>query len=239
MKTSVYLLALASFCAVSHGHGQGTLIAGHFGDADPTTEGFTLLRSGNPSLAPVVDDLGVKAWSIGLDTGADIGQYSQLLGDREQTALGSGWILSLTLRIVEPFGTPTFGIFAGVNAAFRFGAQSDGDPILRVGNSEYTLEGAGPGYHNYQLRYDPGLGVGSLWTDGTLLTTDIAVWPGAPTELAWGGAQHPPGSACAHWNEVSLRAIPEPSTPALLVIGGALLVAVRRRRTGAKPASRQ
>jgi hypothetical protein len=237
MKLPIYV-TLAITLAVTLCHGQGTLITGHFGAADPTTEGFTLLRSGNPSLAPVTDDFGLNAWSIGLDTDADIGRYSRLLSSQEQAALAAGWTLSLTLRVLEPFGLPTVGVFASLQTGTQsfplvfLGAQPDGDPILRVGNAQYTLEGAGAGYHNYQLTYDAQIGSAGLWVDGALLATGITGSPNPTAQFSWGGGQHP-GSAYANWNEVSLWAIPEPSALALLTLGGGGWLAVRGwRRNG-------
>jgi len=215
--------ALLLFCVPTLCSGEGILIFGHFGATDPTSEGFTLLQSGRPALAPVTNDLGLAAWHIGLDTAADIGQYTRNLTTEEQVAIEAGWILTMTLRIVEPFDTPTFGTFAGYPAVL-FGAQSDGDPILQVGISEYVLEDAGSGYHTYQLRYDADLGLANLWADGVLLDTEIAVPPNPSASFGWGGGQHPPGSAYANWNEVSLWAIPEPSSLALLGLGGLWLV---------------
>ncbi|MEI9962521.1 MAG: hypothetical protein WDM76_15800 [Limisphaerales bacterium] len=61
MKISI--IAFISFCISLVCYGQGTPVAGHFGTADPTTEGFSLLKAGNVSLTPVTGDLGFNAWS--------------------------------------------------------------------------------------------------------------------------------------------------------------------------------
>ncbi len=239
-RTSTISLAAALLVAATDQlHSQGTLLFQHFGATDPTSEGFTLIRNGNPSLAPVTNDLGLDSWAIRLNTDADIGLYDRILSAQEQAALTGGWILSLTLRVVAPFDAPTVGIFASLSTgtdAFPlifFGAQPDGDPILRVGNAQYALEGSGSGYHHYQFRYDAGVGRASLWVDGDLLATDIAGSPYAGARFSWGGGQHPPGSAYANWNEVSLWAVPEPSSLALCICGGAFWLAARyRRRNG-------
>jgi hypothetical protein len=80
-----------------------------------------------------------------------------------------------------------------------------------------------------QLMYDAGVGWASLWADGNLLALDAAGTSIPVTSLEWGGGQHPPGSAYANRNEVSLWAIPEPSSVALLGVGS-LLFAARLRR---------
>lgn len=229
MKLPMHVFAMALLYAAIDCRGQGTLIFGHFASVDPTTEGFTLLRSGNPTLAPVMNDFGQNAWSIGLNTDADIGQYSRILSVQEQAALAPGWVLSLTLRVAEPFGSPSVGIFASLQTGaitfplVSFGAQPDGDPMIRVGNLEYALDGAGSGYHNYQLKYDAGFGLASLRVDGSLLATNIAGSPNPTALFAWGGGQHPQGSTSANWSEVSLWAIPEPSPLILLGCGAVLL----------------
>lgn len=117
----------------------------------------------------------------------------------------------------------------------RFGAQSDGDPALRLQATTYFLEGAGSAYHTYQLRNDVLTGVTSFWVDGTQFLSEVAVSPDPfnTFSFAWGGGQRPGGSAYANWSEASLSVIPEPSTLVLLSLGG-LVLAVTHFRVTAK-----
>ena len=178
-----------------------------------------------------MNDQGLKAWSIGV--GPDDGvSYYRALTAQQTAALASGWALSLTLRVVAPFSQPTGAIYAKLQTGtenfpnLEFGAGSGGDPIVRVGSIDYVLEGAGSGYHSYQLKYDGDAGLASLWVDEVLLATDIAEVPSRIGQFSWGGGQRPSGSGYANWNEVSLTAmaVPEPGTSTLLTIGGALLL---------------
>lgn len=239
MKTPIFLSAILVFCAASWSYGQGTLLAGHFGANNPATEGFTLSSGGTPSLSPVTD-LGRDAWSIGLNADVDLAGYVRNFNPQEQLLLSSGgWVLSLSLRILEPFAAPNggrFSIFYVGNQFFllTFGAQSDGDPVVRIAGTSYVLDGAGDGYHNYQLRNSAITGVTSFWVDGNQFLTEIAGSsnPFNTFSLAWGGGQRPGGSAYANWNEASLSVIPEPSSLLLLSLGGLGLVAVRARARG-------
>jgi hypothetical protein len=240
MKNDVFLLIVAIQVATGGSvHGQGTLIAQHRGAADPTNEGFTLLRGGNPSLTPVMGDLGLNAWSVNLNSQGDIAVYSKTLTAQQQAdAAASGWILSLTLRVLQPFNSPNYGIagdfYTGTKYfSLLFGAESDGDPIVRVGGIEYDLDGAGSGYHTYQLRYDAGTGLASLWVDGSHLANTAGSLNPSTALFRWGCGQNPVGIINANWNEVSLTIVPEPSTLALVGLGGFFFVVhlLRRRRS--------
>ena len=227
------------FSAARWSYGQGTLLAGHFGTNNPTTEGYTLSSGGTPSLSPVTD-LGMDAWSIGLNTDVDLAGYEKQFNAQEQMLLGSGgWELSLTLRILEPFRARNGGTFAifytGTQYFFlTFGAQSDGDPALRLQGISYFLDEVGSAYHTYQLRNDAASGITSFWVDGAQFLSEVAgtTHPNAAS-FAWGGGQRPGGSTYANWSEASLSVIPEPSSILLLSLGG-LVLAASHTRTRAK-----
>ncbi|MEI9962517.1 MAG: PEP-CTERM sorting domain-containing protein [Limisphaerales bacterium] len=229
MKISI--IAFISFCVSSVCYGQGTLIAGHFGSANPTTEGFSLLQVGNISLVPATSDLGFNAWSITASSPDDIGQYKQSLS----SLLSANWVLSLTLRIGQPVNPGGSGIFASLVTGteyflLNFGASANGDPVIQAGSSQYNLNGIGDGYHNYQLMYDGNTDLASLWVDGTEWLTSIQ-GSANPTSasLAWGEGQHgASGSIYANWNEVALYTVPEPSPLSLIFLGSGILIYVRR-----------
>ena len=241
MKTVKIILLLAAVLIrflTTPAYSQGLPLFLHSGGVDPTTEGFTLLRLGNPTLNPVIGDLGLNAWSIHQGSLSDIAQYSQTLTTQEQGDAANGWIFSLTVRALPPFRQPSFGTFGSFSDGAKtysllLGAQPSGDPLVQFGNVQYSLTGGGSGYHNYQLRYQPVIGSASLWIDGTEKLTGLT---GASTssgvKFLWGGGQNPYGTLAANWNEASFTIIPEPSTLALLGLGGWFLAAslIRRRR---------
>lgn len=156
MKKLGLILQLVAAIGTANLAGQGTIAIQHLGAVDPTTEGFSLLRFGNPSLTAATNDQGRAAWLIGVQS-VDIAQYSYSLRPEQTAALANGWILSATLRVLPPFGPPTPArsiLFYPLSGRIGFGIGStvDGDPIIGIGLTNYVLFGLGPGYHNYKLR---------------------------------------------------------------------------------------
>jgi hypothetical protein len=227
-------LILPSLLSVA-GYGQGIVAFRHTGAANPTTEGFTLLQGGNPTLAPVVGDAGYDAWSIHLGSLSDIAQYSAPLTALQQAQASDGWVMSLSLRILPQFNDAGFGIFGSFATgtkifSLQLGALPSGDPIVRVGNTRLTLNGAGSSYHNYQLRYDRGQDTASLWIDGAELLTGISgATVGGTPAFSWGGGQNGYGNLGANWSEAAFTIVPEPTALALGLCGWGLWLAARRR----------
>lgn len=234
-KSICLALAVLIRIATLPAHSQPAIICQHSGFTDPTAEGFSVLTSGSPSLTPVMADLGHNAWGIGLNSGADIAQYSRSLTPQEKAEAGAnGWIMSLTLRIVPPFSSPTYGMFAqfsmgGKSIAVLFGAENTGDPVVRLGGTYYTVTGGDSGYHNYELMYSPQTEIASLWVDGSYLAETAGSQTLDTAKFSWGGGQHPPGSAYANWSDVSLSIIPEPNSASLLWLGALLSIFLHRR----------
>lgn len=225
--------------------GQGTLIARHLGANDPATEGFSLSRTPGASLAPVAGGPAGGAWSIGLSSLSEAALYSRVLTPQEQGLMSSvGWTLSLTLQVIPPYNSSIFGMFAEIFTGSQhflidFGATSTGDPRVGVNLSpaypEVTLTGAGPGYHNYQLRFDAATQDASLWVDGAERIDRITdPYSLGQRSVTWGGGQRGSPIINANWSEVTLSIVPEPSGVSLLMCGGLLLFWCRaRRRPGA------
>lgn len=213
--------------------GQGTFIAHHLGSADPVTEGFSLSSSPGASLSPISGGPAGGAWAIHLAALQDIASYSLALTPQQQAQmLSAGWTLSLTLRVDPPYNASPVGIFAGLITGsqeflINIGANSAGDPVVEVNAPvfpAYTLTGAGPGYHNYQLRFDAAAQNASLWVDGTQRVGGFTgPYPLPQGSLAWGGSQRGHPTINADWSEVSLSIVPEPSAGSLLLCGGVLI----------------
>ena len=237
MKLHPILFGLALFLTASQlAAGQGTFIVGHSGSANPTNEGFSLLSSGSPSLAPIMNDLGYNAWSITNRSGADIAEYYQTLTPQQAAELSADWTLSLTLRVGGPIDPAHSGILADFHTGSEyfllyFGSLSNGDPAVNFQSTQYVLNGAGSGYHNYELKYDTATELATLWSDGSPWVTGIqgAASPNSAS-LYWGiGQRNSSSSYYANWNEVELLAVPEPSSAVVLLIGGGVLFYVRRK----------
>ena len=114
------------------------------------------------------------------------------------------------------------------------------DPIVRFGDTRYTLNGGGSGYHNYQLRYDGGVGLATLWIDGTERLTGLtATIGGGPQNFSWGGGQNPYGTLAANWSEASFTIVPEPSSLVLLGLGGSFLFTRLARKSRSRALSQR
>jgi len=236
MKTHTNLIALGVVIVVflaDSVFSQGSLIFQHSGASDPTIEGFSF--SGTGAVGPVVGDFGVDAWS----TAGGIAYYSRGLTPQEQAIVGANdWALSISLRMVDAAGPngSTFIRFATGTEEFAlgFGLMPNGDPLVRSygAGTTYVLAGAGPGYHSYLLKYQSLLGTASLWVDNVERLSNISAFgPSSVAFFRWGAGQSP-DYATANWNLVSLKVVPEPSSVALSICAGLLLIAhaTRRRR---------
>jgi hypothetical protein len=242
MKTIKLSLLATIFIAVGVGPtcGQGVTIFQHSGDNNPLNEGFLLASYGNPQLSPVINDLGVNAWSVRM-TGSDAAQYSQT-ATAQQTALidASSWDLSITLRILTAPTTPSQGILVDFETGTErfgilFGEESNDDPLVQVGGSSlspvFVLNGAGSTYNNYQLIYDSTTDTAELWINGVEEISDVVSGPNITSfaSLSWSDYQHL-NSMDANWSLVSLQIVPEPSPSWLFLLGSGILIYVCRNR---------
>jgi hypothetical protein len=229
MKTrkKVLLFGVILFMAmVVQVFGQEALLFQHSGANNPTSEGFT---GPNPStsIGPVTGDLGMNAWKTAVSNNVIIYNYS-LTSQQLSELTGSDCIMSLTLRVTQSdlFGN-TYASFVVNSEAFqlRFGAETNGDPIVFFGSSLaplLVLNGTGSTYNNYQLRYGAATDTASLWVNGIEQISSIngptGYGPGGG--VFWGESQAGPSGA--NWNLVSLS-VPEPSSMALILLGGGVL----------------
>jgi hypothetical protein len=182
-----------------------------------------------------MNDLGYNAWSI-TNHGMDIAEYYQTMTPQQAAGLAADWTLSLNLRvggIVDPGKSGILAdLFTGTdNFLLYFGSSSNGDPAVELGNAEYVLNGGGSGYHNYELTYNTATDLATLWADGAPWATGIQGDASINTaSFYWGIGQHNSASSYyANWSEVSLWAVPEPSTCCLLLIGSGALFCLRRK----------
>jgi hypothetical protein len=210
--------------------GQGTLVIQHSGATDPVTEGFQSLGAGGGYAT--LNDGGVNAWvTPGAKNQSTYFKYV-LTPQQQAASVGASWILSANLRIATTNSSGDFLLYLlGVNASvgLNFGSDSNGDQYVIYGPGiagRVTLPGSS--YNDYQLRYDASAEAMSLWINGTEYANNIYTNEHDTylAYLGWGGGADV-GNPLANWNSVSLT-IPEPSSAALILLGGGALFYLRR-----------
>ena len=136
---------------------------------------------------------GVAAWGIN-DRSTASGsrlRYERIptLSDLDQAAV-SGWTLRLRLRVANEADVTAGAADAtdaailvefsegpgGQRYALEFGADTDGDAIVRLfgDGRQFVSEGEGSVYHLYELAFDPGAGTASLFVNGELRLSGYA-----------------------------------------------------------------
>jgi len=220
--------------AFSLAFGQGTLIIQHFGDTDPTTEGFTLGGGSTGQVGGITNDLGFNAWSTTV-ANSSVSYYSSI-----EDLTGLNWELTGTLRIINSPNQQGGGFDIDLMTSSEqyelvFGSIANGDPyVIAVGSSTspvYVLNNAGSTYNTYQLLYDAASDSADLYINGVEQMEDIVgdtyfEFPPQP-QLSWGGGNQGSTSQ-ANWNMVSLEIVPEPLAIFLLFLGGGVFIYVRR-----------
>jgi hypothetical protein len=226
----------------------GVIVSQHVGANDPTTEGWLDTDGGaGSSVGPVFNDAasGFDAWQVH-DTGSTrIRNYQQhppasIMGQ----ALQQGWTLRARVRVVDP-ATPADGPISFdvslINRVFHLdiGSDADGDPVVRLLDdttppAEFTIQGAGGGYHLFEMIYDPT----TLLADVRVDSQHVADYEGYLSPLTvilhsvrFGGDGD---AGRGNYNLVQFEVVPEPGGGA--AVGTALLVAiaVRRRQRNAR-----
>lgn len=217
---------------------QGLLVAQHSGSADPISEGFSLATIGRQAhVGPVTGDMGMNAWATTVsNVNNNIVYQYNLTPEQQSQFVGSDWVLSLRLRVVASsgiFGNNFANVRDGSGSFYMFiGSESNRDPLVVVGDTSlsptYILQGGGPGYHDYQLRYTASAGAANLWIDGVERLTGLQPDQAIQAGFFWGENQAGPSQA--NWNLVSLQVAPEPAPVALFFIGLSAVLLPRPRR---------
>jgi hypothetical protein len=199
----------------------------------PGNQFWTLGTGGAGPVGTGIDDGGTLAWDVnrvGIGLGEERWSVTPLASD---IAIGNaqGWKLSTRLRL------PTTGIGASAGAqidyadnvkvwGMTFGTAANGDPIVQLVNgSSFTLTGAGNGgYHDYLLAYNPLSGNADLYVDGALAIGGYSgLTLGNPfSRVFFGDAALSGNDQHVRYNMV-LWVAPEPSSLALLALGGLLM----------------
>ena len=242
MKTTERSISLTCgiMSALAITSAQSQVLFNHAGATDPTSEVWTQVQSGSgPSVGPVINDLGtgLNAWSVASSTSTGLLAYTQT-PTAAQIQQGNlfGWSLSATLRITR---IPDLSLDASPSIAYItgplrwnvfLGAQADGDPVVSIpAQGNFALEGGGSGYHTYRLTYDPASSTADFFIDGVERISNLSpVALFSPPEVYFGIGTAAPGGA--NFNSVTFAVVPEPSSWALLFLGGVSLGFVFRSR---------
>jgi hypothetical protein len=227
----------------------GIIVSQHTGDADPATEGWTPQEFGSGvTTGPVIADGMFDAWSVN-DQGTSGGRaYRSILSSVDaQKALNGGFVQRARLRVVNPSTLPDGVVaveFLTSSIAFllSIGSEADGDPILWLQNDSgataLTAQGAGGGYHLYELIYDPATQLADVRLDGQHLAdypgfhpVILAINP-PPRDVRWGSISGD-GTGAANYNLVQMELVPEPTALALLA-PAAITLRLRRCRRASR-----
>lgn len=213
LKTSMFRasLLLAFTLFVAAGDQFPHVLIEHKGATDPTTEGWrrVKIRHGTIAEAPISKDPvgGIPAWSIDDDgTGKSCVALSyqlNLTGLDAFNVSSCPWRYTLELRVVESPAEPNFSICGEVanpttRYLIRFNADDQGNTVVTLGlrGRLQSFRVPGPGYHRYELVYDPKSGDSgtiAVFVDGAKEPL-VTGYPGEPARgvaprLVWGSNQ--------------------------------------------------
>ena len=236
----------------------GGLIAVHQGDADPTTEGFSLWAfNGGISASAIPNDMGLPAWSITSTTpGSQQAAYLASLSPSQETALVTdGFTMSLEARAVSgpvyssPGNQPIDAAIVGLGSVrydLELGLNANGDTVAILassvgvnGDGSFNVPGPsvtlpGNGYHLYQLALNPSTHTADLYIDGV---DRIQGYAGHTDNLFtgfyFGALNHGTGNFNLAGLETGFTVVPEPSSLVLGAIGLASCAAWAMRRRAA------
>ena len=215
---------IASSCA-------DVFVVDHTDDNDPLEEGWVGVGPGSGvTVGPTTDDQGWSAWIVD-DNSENVGSIFRyevgLSSDDVEQAFACGWRLLTRVRLAdsgdgplvphEQSGSPSIGFRTGTSSwQMHFGTESDGDPIVLLVNElapdsndgiVVAAEGAGSGYHLYELTYDVVSQTAVLSMDGEELVS--AYTPASLVEapkVFW-GANSSFDTGQGNFNLVSFQAL--------------------------------
>jgi hypothetical protein len=192
----------------------------HKGSADPVgVESWLQKSDGATMTGPVSNDLGLDAWLVSNPPGTWSYYYRTPTPEQTAKAAVLGWRLSARIRILSGDlpGPITFYYDDGaVSWAVCLYQNSAGDPMVELwkhgGIDPIPMTGAGSGYHDYELVYDPSTGHHSFWFDGAQVVSDFpGAWYPYDNDVVWGTCRVNPSAA--HFSYVAFSYLNSDTTP--------------------------
>lgn len=229
----------ANIALASTLHALPVVLYEHTGDADPTTEGWTLgPQIGATTLGPI-NDSGTPAWSIMNSAAGDTGFYRVIPTPAEVSAASFGWSLKVTLRVTASDDAPGGSMLSLYRDGFRsyqmhFGSAANGDALVVLADNSGSNSTTGPRftvpggsvYNTFELIYSPGDASADLFVNGVEQLSNYTGFPLSQTLLAWGDGSTrdvplvpPRNYSDANYSEVVFSIVPEPTTAVFGVIG--------------------
>jgi len=221
-------------------HVAATVLFSHIGDADPLSEGWSLLDGRD---AVFLSEVPGTAWRI-RDASSSVGSailYSNTLEESDAIRASElGWRLTIEARF--PDNAPAINFPMGIVAAFdtgervfsiSFWREADGDPTVGLDAQlapEFTLEGVGDSdFNSYSLQYDPASGLAHLSVNGGSTVATSSGNPRISDPRVFWGAGSDRYQGVGEFSLVDFEIIPEPSAVLFSMTGLALMLARRRR----------
>ena len=208
---------------------SASVLFGHVGDANPTSEGFLPSNAGTG----LANDLGFAAWQYS-GNGSPTDYHSGALTPQEKAeAFSQGWELDLRARLPQNdtllFGNVDFGT---VRFDINLLLSPSGNLTAVLNNFgagpaySYAVPGPGSDWHLYQMIYDPVSATARLDVDGSTVLTGYTGHTQFVSDLGlWFGTTGAPGN----FNLVEFSTnVPEASS--ILLLGGGLMALGLARR---------
>ncbi|MCC6682354.1 MAG: PEP-CTERM sorting domain-containing protein [Phycisphaeraceae bacterium] len=201
MKTwmTVAVCSCVAFCIST---AQGALVASHVGDADPLTEGWTLVQSpSGVNLSPLSPDPDfdlTSSWQMDLTEGAAEASYRYVLsGLQVLAAVTNGWRFTGIMRMESALDNGTFQpgfcdvilvtneLGFGVRAMMDLGATAATRSIKNGIDNTIQADIGGDTYYRVIFDYNVGAGTVDYYINDTLVNT-FATGALTPSQIQWG-----------------------------------------------------
>jgi len=218
----------------------------HYGATNPELEGWEPdpgIGTGVTTVAPILNDGGYDAWFVSDNAasvnGSSDGYWGSLTPAQKAVADTWGWRFRSRLRVANApdtgLGSVAIYYFDGITQwLLDFESGPAGEQIVTAvsgtGFSGISFNTGSPGYHLYEMVYDPTSGTTDVLVDGI---ERIWNWTGISNPIQTGrfkfGSASSPDSGQGNYNTVEFSVVPIPSSFLLVATGGLSILLARRK----------